>query len=203
MDQALLLWINQGWGHWLLDPFFIWVSSKWTFSFPLLAAFLLVWWRQHGRDGVYFWLVVVATVGLGDAFGGQLKDLFGQYRPCYELVELVRWPGHASGEACTSSTSGLPSNHAVNFFAAAAVVTGVLRSRRWGVALFALAALVALSRVYLSKHYPSQVLVGGLIGTGWGLLCAYLALRHFPAVRRLSPALMHGGGSDARGGPDP
>lgn len=188
MDQALLLWINQDWAHWLLDPFFIWVSAKWTFSFPLLALFLLIWWRQYGRDGVYFWLVVIVTVGLGDAFGNQLKDLFDQYRPCFELADMTRWPGHAPGDRCTSSTSGLPSNHALNFFAAAGVVTGILRSRAWGVALFGIGVLVCLSRVYLSKHYPSQVLVGGLIGTGWGLLCAYLALRHFPAMRRLCPA---------------
>lgn len=194
MDQALLLWINQGWSHWLLDPFFIWVSAKWTFSFPLLAIFLAAWSWQYGRDGAWFWLAMAVTVGLGDAFGNQLKDVFSQYRPCFELAELTRWPGHAPGDTCTSSTSGLPSNHALNFFAAAAFVTAVLRSRRWGVGLFALAVLVAISRVYLSKHYPSQVLVGGLIGTGWGFLCAYLALRHIAPVRRVCPAI---GGSQA------
>lgn len=188
MDQALLLWINQDWAHWLLDPLFIWVSAKWGFSFPLLAVFLAAWWYQYGRDGLYFWLVVGVSVGLGDAFGNQLKELFDLYRPCFEMAELTRWPGHAPGDICTDSTSGLPSNHALNFFAAAAVVTGVLRSWRWSVGLFAIAVIVSISRVYLSKHYPSQVLVGGLIGTGWGFLCAYLALRHFPAVRRVCPA---------------
>ncbi|MBA1148996.1 phosphatase PAP2 family protein [Ectothiorhodospiraceae bacterium WFHF3C12] len=203
MDQAILLWINQGWAHWLLDPFFIWVSAKWTFSFPLLAIFLATWWYQYGRDGAWFWLAMAVSVGLGDAFGNQLKDAFDQYRPCFELVELTRWPGHAPGDTCTSSTSGLPSNHALNFFVAAAFVTAVLRSYRWGVGLFALAVVVSISRVYLSKHYPSQVLVGGLIGTGWGLLCAYLALRHFPAIQRLCPAMAAEDGPDVGEAPKP
>ncbi len=39
-----------------------------------------------------------------------------------------------------------------------------------GVALFILPAaiLIALSRVFLGVHYPSDVLVGGLLGTAIG-----------------------------------
>lgn len=203
MDQAILLWINQDWAHWLLDSFFIWVSAKWTFSFPLLALFLATWWNQYGRDGAWFWLAMVVSVGLGDAFGNQLKDIFDQYRPCFELTELSRWPGHPRGENCSSSTSGLPSNHAINFFVTAGFATAVLRSRAWGIGLFVLALVVCISRVYLFEHYPSQVLAGGLIGTGWGFLCAYLALRHFPAVRRVCPAFREREPAAAASEPEP
>jgi len=189
MDQALFLWINHGWSNPLLDPFFMWVSQWWTFSFPLLLLFLAVWWRQYGRDGLLFWLVVIVAIGTGDQLGNQLKHLFDQFRPCFELVGTARYVGHAAGSTCTDSSSGLPSNHALNFFAAAAVITLVLRRWSWGIGLFGISVLVAVSRVYLAKHYPSQVLVGGFIGTGWGLLWGYLALRFLPPVRRLCPAL--------------
>lgn len=189
MDRAIFLWINHGWSSPLLDPFFLWVSQTWTFSYPLLLIFLALWWRQYGRAGLYLWLVVIVTIGLGDAFGNQLKHHFDQFRPCFDMVGTAHYVGHAAGSTCTDSSSGLPSNHALNFFAAAAVITLVLRRWRWGIGLFGLAVLVAISRVYLAKHYPSQVFVGGVLGIGWGLLWGYLALRFLPPVRRVCPAL--------------
>jgi len=49
----------------------------------------------------------------------------------------------------------MPSGHALNFFSAAAFLGLALRRRALTAALFAIAALVALSRVYLGVHYPS------------------------------------------------
>jgi len=39
--------------------------------------------------------------------------------------------------------------------------------------------LAALSRIYLGKHYPSQVLVGACIGILWGFAAAAIAKRRF------------------------
>ena len=88
------------------------------------------------------------------------------------------------GQPCGASLSGMPSNHALNGFALAAFLTIVLRRRAWGATLFVLAALVALSRVYLAKHYPSQIAVGALFGTLWGLISAWLGLKYLPFMQR-------------------
>jgi undecaprenyl-diphosphatase len=41
--------------------------------------------------------------------------------------------------------------------------------RRWGLPALILAAAIALSRLYLYVHWPSDVLAGGVLGTilGW------------------------------------
>lgn len=68
-----------------------------------------------------------------------------------------------------------PSGHSLIAFAAAAAVTNET-SRWWpksawyiGPAMYGGAALVALSRMYDNKHWASDVMIGGLIGTLAGL----------------------------------
>lgn len=68
-----------------------------------------------------------------------------------------------------------PSGHSLIGFAAAAVVTD--ETRRWwpksvwyiGPAMYGGAGLIALSRMYDNKHWASDVMIGGLIGTFAGL----------------------------------
>lgn len=65
------------------------------------------------------------------------------------------------GESKRSNAS-FPSSHAANAFALAAAM-----SRRWprsGWALWPLAILVAISRVYLNRHFTSDVLAGAAVG---------------------------------------
>jgi undecaprenyl-diphosphatase len=55
-----------------------------------------------------------------------------------------------------------PSTHATIAFAAAYVIGKAEKS--WRGASFVLAVAVALSRIYLGNHYPSDVVVGALLG---------------------------------------
>lgn len=68
-----------------------------------------------------------------------------------------------------------PSEHATGAFAIATAVA--LRLPWRGVVLLVLAAVVALGRVFLGLHYPSDVLAGALLGA------AVAFLFHLPPMR--------------------
>ena len=80
------------------------------------------------------------------------------------------------------SNASFPSSHAANAAAIAWVFSS--RWRRLAPAFWALALLVAYSRMYLNRHYLSDVVVGFAIG----IACAWLTARF---LRRRAAAASH------------
>jgi undecaprenyl-diphosphatase len=80
-----------------------------------------------------------------------------------------------------SGDPSFPSDHATAAFAIA--VSILLRSRRIGLLALAMAVVLAVARVAVGVHYPSDVVGGALIGTGAALLL------WIPPVRRPLHAL--------------
>ena len=89
-----------------------------------------------------------------------LKETFGRVRP-------------------DGADNSFPSGHATAAFAFAVVLS--LRYPKQRLYFFLLAAMLAITRVLLLKHYPSDILAGAAIGMTMGLLVEPLAEK-FPAV---------------------
>jgi len=204
LDQDLLMRINQGWADPGLDFLFGWISEQLWFSLPLLLGLLIWLRRQYHHNGVKLWLLLILTVIMGDMLGNLLKAWFAMPRPCFDLFDLLRPPGGGAPRQCDAAFTGMPSNHALNFFAVTALLA--YATRRVGLSgLFLLISLaVALSRIYLAKHYPSQALAGAVIGALFGWAFAWLGLRSFDFGRYfLQAAATQQGGIDAAQGPSP
>lgn len=180
-DSALLLTINQGWASPVLDGLFGWISQKGSFSLPVLLVILALLWRRAGRAGFHIWLGLIVLILAGDLVGNVIKHLTQQFRPCVDLGTAVRLVTAPFEVGCSPKPHGMPSNHALNFFVTASFLGLFLRSWRWGLVLGGMAVLVMLSRIYLGVHYPSQVLVGAMLGVLLGGAAAVLA-RQVPAV---------------------
>ncbi len=187
MDEALFFWINQGWAGsslqsslqpWL-DAFFGWVSQKPTFSHPLLLLILILLIKDWGRSGLRLWFLLVLFIGLGDVLGNFLKHLIAQPRPCADFPDTVRLVLQPFNVGCNFKPRGMPSNHALNFFLTASFLGITLRSWKWGIVFGLIAFTVALSRVYLGVHYPSQVLAGAVVGSLLGASLASLTVQRF------------------------
>jgi undecaprenyl-diphosphatase len=64
-----------------------------------------------------------------------------------------------------------PSGHACNAFMIAIILAERLRRKRY--VFYGLATVVALSRIYVGVHYPSDVIAGSCLGLViiWLMLC--------------------------------
>lgn len=177
LDAWTFLLINRSLQNPVFDLVMPVLSTKHYFLLPAAVAILmLLTW-----GGRRMWVVVavgVVAVALADLGTTLIKAGLHRIRPCHVIAGVHLLAG------CTRSYS-LPSNHASNMFALAAV--GWLGFRRWRGALLFLAAGVAYSRVYVGVHYPADVLAGALWGGTLGWACALLADRIWPGSFARTP----------------
>jgi undecaprenyl-diphosphatase len=152
--------------------------SAWWVKGPILIGLGLAsdLWRR--RLPLAFAAAAAAT-GAASLVVHYLKELFDRHRPPVDdpgLGSLTAIPGNPS----------FPSGHSATAFAAATAVA-ILCPRLRPYAL-AIAAAVALSRVYLRVHFPLDVVAGALVGAGLGALCALVALRLARGMASPQPA---------------
>lgn len=122
----------------------------------------------------------------GIASLGALLTAFLLTECAVKLLVLRERPYLANPEIllAVSEPSGtsFPSAHTATSFAAA---VPLFRGKTlWGIAGCVFAALVGFSRLYLYVHFPSDVLIGAVLGVGIGLLCSFLAGK---AERKIYP----------------
>ncbi|MBQ4335394.1 MAG: phosphatase PAP2 family protein [Myxococcaceae bacterium] len=169
LDAEILVDLHEALAHPVADAIFAFVSLRAGFAVPLLALICLGLCLQWRRDGLITFALTLAVLGIADLNGNILKHLLAQPRPCLEFAHLDWMP-----DTCPGARRGMPSNHAINFFAVAAFLWTTLRRTRVGLPLALIACAVGISRVYLGRHYPSQVIVGALLGCAQGILPALI-----------------------------
>jgi len=112
--------------------------------------------RRSSWPAVYTGLALL----IGSILSTELKRAIGRERPSVadpDFHALIPVPNSAA----------MPSGHALSAFAAATVLSATAPRLRW--AVFGLAVTIALSRVYLGVHYPSDVLAGAVLGAVVGV----------------------------------
>jgi len=116
------------------------------------------------------WLGALAFASAG-LIEFTIKHLVGRPRPDTAVVFA------ALGPHVTAETDSFPSGHATSVFAVATVFAAFYPRLRWP--LYVLAAAVAVGRVYLDRHYVSDIVAGAAIG----IVIASILLGHRQAVQ--------------------
>lgn len=152
-DAPIMLAVHSLSQPWL-DSFFLFVTStaaEWV-VLPALAMTLYLWRRSEKTTAALF----VASAVFFPLLSVILKNEFG--RPRQELFPPL----------VVETTYSFPSGHtltAMAVYGLAAVLLWQRRHRIIAVLSGLWVFLVALSRVYLGAHYPSDVLASAALGT--------------------------------------
>lgn len=109
--------------------------------------------------------MTAGAVWFADLVAIALKGVFDRPRPFERLAEVDPLLGATVG-------ASMPSGHASTSFAGAVVLTALVG--RAIPALFALAVVVAFSRVYVGVHYPLDIVAGAALGAAVGLAAVWL-----------------------------
>jgi membrane-associated phospholipid phosphatase len=109
-------------------------------------------------------LAVAFSLGGAMLIAAWVKLLVSRPRPPVEHLKAVISSSFPSGHATQASAFWLSLVLALHRAGAPLTITGVVA----GFALL-IVLVVAASRVHLGVHYPSDVVVGVLLGTGWAL----------------------------------
>ena len=176
LDQDITLWIN-GFHSEISDVVWTFFSNipVWIPMYVLIIAFIL---RRLGwRKGSIVVLSAILTVTFCSLFSHYMKELTERLRPLLDTYILE------------NSLHVLETGDKYTFFSAhSANAFGLATSTYWGlrmdnrmkynlyaIFMFTWATLVAVSRIFVGKHYLGDVLVGICVGIVTGMMFAWMA----------------------------
>lgn len=170
LDYQLMLVINGYFVHPYMDTFLLFMRES-VFHIPLYVFIILFAFSALKGKGSLWLFAGIALIICCDLISSHvIKDLVARPRPCRDpfMAANIRLLARYCG-----GNGSFTSSHAVNHFAFATYVFFTLKSfSPWFKLLFIWAGLIAYAQVYVGVHYPSDVLVGALLGSLFGWLCA-------------------------------
>lgn len=175
IDQSVTLWIN-GFHHWSTDAIWLLFSDKMAWAPMYLLLIGLIWLRLGWKKALFIYLAIILTIVSCDQFSEFLKHTVGRFRPCY-IPEMIQ--GNLHILEGRGGLYGFYSSHAANAFGlATASYLGLSSNDKthtystYRMCLYAWAFCVAVSRIFVGKHFAGDVLAGIFFGLFFGYAIA-------------------------------
>lgn len=171
LDLQIFLLVNQQWRNGLFD-FIMPIFSAMSVLMVIMAAALAFAVYKGGKRQIFYFLVLAAAMGMSDFSTKLVKDQVHRVRPLNAVsgtyfMDDGEWTNRPPGFVFTKERgSSYPSAHASTTMAIAVLAILLWPGLRKWPLLLPLA--VGYSRIYLGKHYPTDVLAGWI----WGMIIA-------------------------------
>lgn len=159
LDTFVFFFINKNLQNIFFDYFMPLITKR---SYFFFLPFLIWIFYKDKKNALILLIIAIYSFLLADWVANILKHYFERVRPCNELSNIRLLVG------CGKSFS-MPSNHATNVFAFTIPFFIMLKNRLRYI-LITIAGIVGFSRIYVGVHYPSDVVVGALVGSGLSLV---------------------------------
>ena len=164
MEFSILFWI-QNLHNDFLDSVMVTVFNDIVGSkgeIWVILGIILLLIPKTRKTGLCVLSAYIVAYYIGD---GILKDLIARPRPCMidETVELL---------VTRPSSFSCPSVHSMLAFASSSSIFWF--HKKTGIAALIFAALIGFSRMYFFVHFPSDVLLGSVLGFLIGTVICFL-----------------------------
>lgn len=171
MEIEFLKWIDatfhsQGWLNYIMK--YITYIGEFA-AVPIACALILLIFKRTRKGGFIATIALIFNLLIVNAL---LKTVINRPRPWAEFEEIKLF--YEQFEVRLPTDSSFPSGHTAACFCVA--VACVCAFRMKGTPALVVAFLVALSRLYLCVHYPTDVLAGALIGSACGVAGYFTAM---------------------------
>ena len=166
-DNDILLWINGHHAEWLDSVMWLISSPRTWLPLYVLLTGLVAYKFRSWKMALLIIAGFIVAVGLSDfVCSGILKPLVCRLRPTHEpaLDPLHLVNGYTGGRY------GFCSSHAANTMAVGLLFSLLYKNKYATLGLMIWVALNCYSRMYLGAHYPSDIIVGLLVGSLWAVL---------------------------------
>ncbi len=165
-DRNLLLGINSHHNEWM-DVVMFYISEIWI-CLPLFIYWVSLFIKKYEIKKVMILLFfLVALITLTDQTSNRVKHSVKRYRPTHnlEIKDQIHTVNDYQG-----GQYGFFSGHAANTFGIAMLLFLLFKEHSILIrsSFFVWAGITAYSRLYLGVHYPSDILVGIVVGLIWG-----------------------------------
>ena len=191
LDQQITLTINS-WNSAFTDPIWTFLSLKLVWA-PLYAAIIaLMIWKLGWKKGLIVVGGVLLTIGFCDQFANLIKHATARIRPVNDEwmvahgLNILEWGGGFSFFSAHAANSfGIAGS---SWFGLKNCLIGSQNTCRCRLSnenlckyyawiMFTWASLVAISRIFVGKHYLGDVIVGTIVGILGGIFFGWLASR--------------------------
>ena len=194
LDQQISLAINS-WHTSFTDPIWTFLSKipVWIPMYVAIVALLI--WRLGWKKGLIMTLAAVATFGFCDQFSNLIKNSVCRIRPLNDEwmvaqgLNILEWGGgysffsaHAANSFGIAGCTWLglklalkPGNATCTTRCRCLSDENIVKTYGW--IIFSWAALVAISRIFVGRHYLGDVLVGTIVGIAGGLFFGWLSYK--------------------------
>ena len=168
MNDTVQDWINGFAGHTaILDTLMKITAQDAIYMVPLLLVVIWFWPAGAGRAAnqrlaIATFFAVLVSLG----FAAVLASLHQEARPFVTDLSTKLLISHSADNA-------FPSDHATVAFAAGAAI---LAGRRFlGLVCLSVATMIAVARIYVGVHWPSDVVAAAVLGLFTGFILARFA----------------------------
>jgi membrane-associated phospholipid phosphatase len=200
LDRTIFLVLNNGLNGPINDlwlGYATWLGNGWV-AFPI--AIIVLFWidRRNFKRNL---ILLASSAVLGGAMNSILKNLVHAPRPLavfHSAIASGQVHVHVMFESLYANS--FPSGHAQTISTVAvmlilrlALAQNIGRKKRMvtAVILVLIVPIVALSRIYVGAHFPSDVIGGMLVGSVSSWICAFVYIafwqrENFPITAGIS-----------------